>query len=52
MTSTPTRSKDSGADAFQVKSLSRDKFVTKLGTLTPAGMDRITAAIALCVGYR
>lgn len=44
--------KDSGADAFQVKSLSRDRFVTRLGNLTAAEMDKIAAAIALCVGYR
>lgn len=44
--------KDSGADAFQVKSLSRDRFVTKLGNVTAAETDRIAAAIALCVGYR
>lgn len=43
--------KESGADAFQVKSLSEQRFVRKLGILTPAQLDEIAAAIALCVGY-
>lgn len=43
--------KDSGADAFQVKSLSQDRFVRRLGTLSPAEMTEIAAAIALCVGH-
>ena len=42
---------DSGADAFQVKSLSLSRFRTMLGTLTSAQMNDIAAAIALCVGY-
>jgi mRNA interferase MazF len=51
-TATNGLTKNSGADAFQIKSLSRDRFVAKLGNLTPAEMDRIAAAVALCVGYR
>jgi len=43
--------KDSGADAFQVKSLAFTRFVTRLGTLTSGELDRIVAAIALCVGF-
>jgi len=43
-------SKTSGADAFQVKSLSTTRFVKKLGTLTEAQIDDIASAIALCVG--
>ncbi len=43
--------KDSGADAFQVKSVSHDRLVRRLGTLTPAEMADVAAAIALCVGY-
>jgi len=42
-------SKDSGADAFQVKSVSETRFVRKLGEVTDAQIDEI-AAIALCVG--
>jgi mRNA-degrading endonuclease toxin of MazEF toxin-antitoxin module len=42
-------SKDSGADAFQVKSVSETRFVRKLGEVTDAQIDEI-AAIALYVG--
>lgn len=44
--------KASGADAFQVKSVSNDRFVAKLGHLTQTEMDAIAASIALCVGYK
>ncbi len=43
-------SKDSGADAFQVKSLSEARFVDCLGKITDAQLDEIAEAIALCVG--
>jgi mRNA interferase MazF len=43
-------SKDSGADAFQVKSLSENRFVQRLGTTTNQQVDDIATAIALCVG--
>jgi mRNA interferase MazF len=43
--------KESGADAFQVRSLSEARFINKLGTLPPLQMQAIAAAIALCVGY-
>jgi mRNA interferase MazF len=50
----PTRSngltKDSGADAFQVKSVSETRFLDRLGELTPAELDDIANAIAICVG--
>ncbi len=42
--------KDSGADAFQTKSVSLARFVDRLGELTPAQLDEIAEAIALCVG--
>src|SRR5262249_13547653 len=42
--------KDSGADAFQTKSVSVDRFVRLLGTVTAAQLDEVAAAIALCVG--
>jgi len=42
--------KDSGADAFQVKSLSESRFLDKLGELTAAQLDDITAAVAACIG--
>ncbi len=43
-------SKHSGADAFQVKSVSETRFIRKLGEVTDAQIDEIAAAIALCVG--
>ena len=42
--------KDSGADAFQTKSVSLDRFVRPLGVVTAAQLDEMAAAIALCVG--
>ena len=42
--------KDSGADAFQVKSLSETRFVQRLGKVTDEQMNEIADAIALCVG--
>ena len=43
-------SKDSGADVFQVKSISELRFVKKLGLVTDDELDEIASAIALCVG--
>ena len=48
--STNGLSKDSGADAFQVKSLSEHRFVRYLGDVTLPQLDEIVAAIGLCVG--
>jgi mRNA interferase MazF len=42
--------KDSGADCFQTKSVSENRFVRRLGELTPDQIDEIASAIALCVG--
>ena len=42
--------KDSGADAFQVKSVSVTRFVNRLGELTQSELDDIANAIATCVG--
>jgi mRNA interferase MazF len=42
--------KDSGADAFQVKSVSETRFLDRLGELTPDQLDDIANAIAICVG--
>jgi mRNA interferase MazF len=41
---------DSAADAFQVKSVSEDRFVSRLGVLTDAQLDGIATAVANCVG--
>ena len=43
--------KDSGADAFQVKSVATARFVNQLGTVTEQELNRIVAAIALCIGF-
>jgi mRNA interferase MazF len=42
--------KDSGADAFQTKSVSLTRFVRVLGQVTAAQLDEIALAIGLCVG--
>jgi mRNA interferase MazF len=42
--------KRSGADAFQVKSVSENRFVRRIGTVSKVQMDEIASAIALCVG--
>lgn len=44
--------KDSGADAFQVKSASLDRFIRRLGVVTTAQLDAIAYAIGLSVGVR
>ena len=44
-------SKDSSADAFQVKSLSMNRFQRKLGIVTEEQLKEISTAIALCIGY-
>lgn len=43
-------SKDSGADAFQTKSVSENRFVNRIGVVTDEQLDDIALAIALCVG--
>jgi mRNA interferase MazF len=48
--STNGLAKDSGADAFQIKSIALTRFVRRLGQLTVAQLDDIASAIALCVG--
>ena len=42
--------KPSGADAFQMKSVSDVRFIRRLGLLTAAELDEIASAIAMCVG--
>ncbi len=43
--------KDSGADAFQVRSLSLERFARRAGRLYGGTIGEIAAAIALCVDY-
>jgi len=45
-------SKDSGADAFQVKSVSLSRFVKRLGAISSTQIGDIAAAVALCVGFQ
>ena len=42
--------KESGADAFQVKSISEKRLAKCRGVLPAADLDNIAAAIAICVG--
>lgn len=44
--------RDSAANAFQIRSLSEQRFVKKLGVVPNNHLDSITAAVALCIGYR
>jgi mRNA interferase MazF len=50
VTATNGLTKDSGADAFQVKSLSENRFVRRLGDTTSQQLQDIVAAVALCIG--
>lgn len=43
-------SKDSGADAFQIKSVSLSRFGRPLGAVMAAQRNEIASAVALCVG--
>jgi mRNA interferase MazF len=43
-------SKDSGADAFQTKSVSLHRFSRRLGVATAEQVDLVASAIALCIG--
>lgn len=42
---------ESAADCVQVKSLSVNRFVRRLGFLRTDQLEEIAAAVALCVGY-
>jgi len=50
MSPTNGLTKDSGADAFQVKSVSENRFVRCVGVVTSAQLDDIASAVAMCVG--
>ena len=43
--------RDTSADCFQVKSVSTERLVRKLGTLSSDDIEEIAAGIVLCVGY-
>jgi len=42
--------KDSGPDAFQSQSISLAGIVRRIGTITPAEIDAVATAVAMCVG--
>ncbi len=44
-------SKESGADSFQVKSISVERFIQRLGSVPEEYVAEIAAGIALCIGY-
>lgn len=44
--------KESGADAFQINSVSIDRIKRKLGVLSADELKKVIAAIAACVDYK
>ena len=51
-TNTNGLTKESGADAFQVKSVAIARFKTRKGRVPGTIIDEAAAAVALCVGYQ
>ena len=51
-TGTNGLTKESGADAFQVKSVAIARFRTRKGTVPGKIVDEVAASVALCVGYQ
>lgn len=43
--------RDSVADAFQIKSLSTERFLRLRGVLSAALLEELTSRIAYCIGY-
>ena len=50
-TSQSNLKKVSAADTSQVKSVSVDRFMEKVGTITSAELEEVIAGIMLCIGY-
>ena len=50
--STNGLTKESGADAFQCKSVSTKRFVRRLGRLSANEMEDVASAIGICVGVQ
>jgi mRNA interferase MazF len=42
--------KESGADALQLRSVSRDRFVKKIGIIPKPQLEDICLRVALCIG--
>jgi mRNA interferase MazF len=45
-------SKESGADAFQLRSVARERFIRKIGALDGEQLDEIAYRVALCIGLK
>jgi mRNA interferase MazF len=43
--------KSSASDGFQVRSVSLERFVERLGTLTEERVNRIVKSVGLCIRY-
>jgi len=43
-------SKPSGADAFQIRSITRERFHDKIGQLTAGQIEELTYKVSLCIG--
>ena len=50
-TSQSNLDKKSAADTSQIKSISIDRFIEKVGSISKDELEEIIAGIALCVGY-
>jgi mRNA interferase MazF len=44
--------KESGADAFQIRSVSRERFLHRLGVLGPDEIEEIAYRVAFCIGLK
>ena len=42
---------NSAANAFQIKSVSKERFTRKIGVLTASQLELIAATVAFCIGY-
>lgn len=42
---------NSAANAFQIKSVSKERFTRKIGVLTASQLELITATVVFCIGY-
>lgn len=45
-------SKDSAANAFQLRALSEQRFLRKLGSVTGDQLEEIAIAVAICIGLQ
>ncbi len=44
--------KESGADAFQLRSVDRGRLIDKIGALNAGQLDEIAYRVALCIGLK